>query len=214
MNKLNSLSGLISGTALLSLLGAPLAAHASTWEVDAAHSQAQFSVRHLMVSNVRGVFTKVTGTVNLNDADLTKSNLDVQIDASTIDTREAKRDEHLRSPDFFDVAKFPKLTFKSTQITKQGEGKYSVAGDLTMHGVTKPVTLATELSAEIKDPWGNTKRGATATATISRKDFGLTWNKALEAGGVAVGDEVKITIDVELQKKADAPAGKPAAKSK
>lgn len=214
MSDKRTLFSLAAATAFGMLFGAP--AHASTWELDGTHSAAQFSVRHMMISTVRGDFGKVAGTVNLDDKDLTKSSVDIAIDASTINTREPKRDEHLRSPEFFDVGKFPKITFKSTQITKQSEGKYAVAGDLTIHGVTKPVTLATELSPEVKDPWNNQRRGVTATTKISRKDFGLTWNKALEAGGVAVSDEVNITIDVELVKKADAGAAapKPAGKTK
>jgi polyisoprenoid-binding protein YceI len=209
---MNRLLSVVSGTALLSLLAVPLVARASTWEVDSAHSSAQFSVRHLMVSNVRGEFGKVAGTVNLNDTDPTKSTVEVEIDATSVNTREPKRDEHLRSPDFFDVAKFPKITFKSTQISKVTEGKYSLVGNLTIHGVTKPVTLTTELSPEIKDPWGNVKRGGTATTTINRKDFGLTWNKALEAGGVVVGDAVNIVVDVELARKGDKPEGPAGAK--
>ncbi|MFO0572867.1 MAG: YceI family protein [Polyangia bacterium] len=209
---MNRLLSVVSGTALLSLLASPLVARASTWEIDSAHSSAQFSVRHLMVSNVRGEFGKVAGTVNLNDSDPTKSTVEVEIDATSINTREAKRDEHLRSPDFFDVAKFPKISFKSTQISKVTDGKYSVVGNLTIHGVTKPVTLTTELSPEIKDPWGNVKRGGTATTTVNRKDFGLTWNKALETGGVVVGDAVNIVVDVELARKGDKPEGPAGAK--
>jgi polyisoprenoid-binding protein YceI len=207
MNKNGLMYSLTAATAFGMLLGTP--ALASTWEIDGSHSAAQFSVRHLMVSNVRGEFGKVSGTVSLDDKDVTKSSVDVSIDVASINTREPKRDEHLRSPDFFDVAKYPKMTFKSTGITKQADGKYAIAGNLTLHGVTKPITLVTELSPEVKDPWNNVRRGATGTATLSRKDFGLTWNKALEAGGVAVGDEVKITVDVEMVKKADAAPAKP-----
>lgn len=212
MSNKRTIYSLTAATAFGLLLGSP--AHAATWELDGTHSAAQFSVKHMMISTVRGDFGKVTGTVNLDDKDLTKSSLDIAIDASTINTREPKRDEHLRSPDFFDVGKFPKITFKSTQITKQSDGKYAVTGDLTLHGVTKPVTLTTELSAEVKDPWNNVRRGATGTTKISRKDFGLTWNKALEAGGVAVSDEVNITVDVELVKKADAGTAAPKAAGK
>ncbi|MFO0726022.1 MAG: YceI family protein [Myxococcota bacterium] len=192
----------------LSTLGASLAltlvtgaAQASTWEVDSSHTAAQFSVRHLMVSNVRGEFSKVTGTVELDDKDVSKSKVKVEIDVSTVNTREPKRDEHLKSAEFFDVAKFPKMTFKSKSVTKAGGG-FKVVGDLSIHGVTKEVTLDVEGTlAEVKDPWGNVKTGLTATTKIKREDFGLTWNKALEAGGVVVGSDVAITLDVELTKK-------------
>lgn len=190
------------GFALLASIATSGLARASSWEIDGAHSSAQFSIKHLMVSNVRGEFSKVAGTLNLDDKDITKSSVDVSIDVNTINTREAKRDAHLKSPDFFDAAKFPALTFKSKKVEKAGADKLKVTGDLTIHGVTKEVVLNVEgPSAEIKDPFGNTRRGATATAKINRKDFGLNWNKALEAGGVLVGEEVNITIDVELLKK-------------
>jgi polyisoprenoid-binding protein YceI len=185
------------------VLAAAGTALASDWELDPSHTTAQFSVRHMMVSTVRGQFGKVTGTVNLDDKDLTHSKLQVTIDASTIDTHEPKRDAHLKSPDFFDVAKFPNITFASTKVEKGAKGKFKVTGDLTMHGVTKPVVLAVDpLSAAVKNPWGKTVRGTSATATINRKDWGLGWNKALEAGGVLVGDEVQIQIDAELSEKA------------
>lgn len=191
----------------------PSIAGASTWEIDTAHSTANFSVRHMMVSNVKGTFGNVKGTINLDDKDVTKSTVEATIDTTTIDTREAKRDEHLKSPDFFDTAKYPTITFKSTKVAKAGQGKLKVTGDLTMHGVTKPVVLDVEGPAkEIKDPWGNTKSGVAATTKLNRKDFGLGWNKALEAGGVAVGEEVTVSLDLELNKKADAPAAAPAAK--
>ena len=191
-------------------LASAAAASAGEWQVDPAHSSAQFSVRHMMISTVRGQFQKMTGTVNLNEADVTKSAIDITIDAASIDTREPKRDGHLRSPDFFDTEKFPTLTFKSTKIEKAGDGQYSVTGDLTMHGVTHPVTLAVDgPSAPAKNPWGMTVRGVSATGSLSRKDWGLTWNKALEAGGVLVGDEIKLQIDAELAEK---PAAAPAAK--
>jgi polyisoprenoid-binding protein YceI len=187
-------------------IAAPSFAFASTWEIDSSHSNSQFAVKHMMVSNVRGSFGKTTGTVNLDDKDITKSTIEATIDASTINTNEPKRDEHLKSPDFFDVAKFPTITFKSTKVAKAGKN-LNVTGDLTMHGVTKPVTLAVEgPTPETKDAWGNVRRGAVATTKIKRSDFGLTWNKALEAGGVAVGDEVTITLDLEVTKKPDAAA--------
>ena len=183
-------------------LALPSLAGATTWEINPGHSAAQFSVRHLMVSNVRGEFGKVTGTVDIDDKDITKSTVDATIDASTVNTRDEKRDGHLKSPDFFDVAKFPTITFKSKKVAKAGAGKLKVTGDLTIHGVTKEVVLNVEgPSKEAKDPWGNIKSGAEATTKVNRKDFGLTWNKALETGGVVVGDEVSLTIDVELLKK-------------
>jgi polyisoprenoid-binding protein YceI len=195
----------------LAALVAPSFAFASTWEIDSSHSSAQFAVKHMMVSNVRGTFGKTAGTVNLDDKDITKSTIEATIDAATINTNEPKRDEHLKSPDFFDVAKYPTITFKSTKVAKAGKN-LNVTGDLTMHGVTKPVTLAVEgPTPETKDAWGNVRRGAVATTKIKRSDFGLTWNKALEAGGVAVGDEVTITLDLEVTKKAEASAA-PAAK--
>lgn len=183
-------------------LSVPSLALAADYEIDASHSSAQFAVKHMMVTNVRGEFTKLSGTVNLDDKDLKKSKIEATIDATTINTREPKRDEHLRSPDFFDTAKHPTITFKSTAVKKKGPGKYQVDGDLTMRGVTKKVVLDVESpDTEVKDPWGNTKRGAVATTRINRKDFGLTWNKALEAGGMVVGDEVQVTIDLELNRK-------------
>lgn len=188
-------------TAALPMLVGVGAVRAGGWEIDGAHSGAHFSVRHLMVSNVRGDLSKITGTLNLDDKDISKSTVEATIDASTVSTGEPKRDEHLRSADFFDVAKFPQLTFKSTKVEKAGD-RLKVTGNLTIHGVTKSVTLDVEpLSPEVKDPWGNVKRGASATTKISRKEFGLGWNKALETGGVVVGDEVSIQIDLELNKK-------------
>ncbi len=188
-------------TALFAL-ALPGLAGATNWEIDPVHSAAQFSVRHLMVSNVRGEFGKVTGSVNLDDKDITKSTVEATIDATTVNTREEKRDQHLKSAEFFDVAKFPTLTFKSKKVAKAGTNKLKVTGDLTLHGVTKEVVLNVEGPAKAsKDPYGNTKSGASATTKISRKDFGLVWNKALETGGVAVGDEVTIIIDVELLNK-------------
>jgi polyisoprenoid-binding protein YceI len=186
-------------------LAAPSLALAADYDIDPAHSAASFSVRHLMVSNVRGEFGKVTGSLTLDEKDVTKSSVVATIDATTLNTREPKRDEHLKSPDFFDVAQYPTLTFKSTKVEKAGKGQLKVTGDLTMHGVTKPVVLYVEgPGAEVKDPWGNTKRGFTATTKLNRKDFGLSWNKALETGGVAVGEEVAVTLDLELTRKAAA----------
>ena len=152
----------------------------------------------MMISTVRGEFTKLSGTAVIDDKNLAKSTVEASIEAGSISTRMDKRDEHLRSPDFLDTAKFATIAFKSTEVKKAGEGKYKVTGNLTLHGVTKPVVLDVESPAtELKDPYGNTKRGAVATTTINRKDFGLNWNKAVEAGGVMVGDDIAITIDVE-----------------
>jgi len=168
------------------------------WNIDGSHSTAEFSVRHLMITNVKGRFGTLSGTVDYDPEKPEASQIDVTIDATSIDTRDEKRDAHLRSPDFFDVEKFPSLTFKSTSVKKTDDG-FAATGDLTIHGVTKPVTLEVEgPSDQNKDPWGNTRIGASATAKINRKDFGLNWNAALEAGGVLVGEQVKISIEVSL----------------
>jgi len=186
----------------LSLLVAAAPSMASTWELDAAHSSVQFAVSHLMVSTVRGTFNKFSGTIELDESDPSKSTVEATIDVASIDTREAKRDEHLKNADFFDVAKYPTITFKSTSVSKTGGGKYRVRGDLTMHGVTKEVSLEASGSPKpFQDPFGNTKLGGAVRGRINRKDFGMTWNKSLDSGGVVVGDEVTITIDVELVKK-------------
>ena len=175
------------------------------WQIDPAHSAAHFSVRHLMISNVRGEFTKLTGTATTNPSDHTKSSLDVTIEAASINTREPQRDDHLRSADFFDVAKYPTLTFRSTRIEALSADHFKVTGDLTIHGVTKTVALDVEgPTPAVKDPWGNLRTGASATTKINRKDFGLVWNGVTEAGGVMVGDEIKIELEVELVQKAPA----------
>lgn len=173
----------------------------SSWKMDSAHSHAQFKVRHMMISNVKGEFAGMNGTLDLNEADLTKAKVQATIDVATINTREPQRDAHLKSADFLDVDKFPTLSFTSTRITKKGEEEYSVAGDLTIHGVTRNVTFEVEgPTAPMKDPWGNTRIGLSAAAKINRKDFGLVWNASLETGGVLVGDEVHITVDAEFVK--------------
>jgi polyisoprenoid-binding protein YceI len=169
------------------------------WDVDQAHSHAQFGVRHMMVSTVRGTFDKLSGTVSIDENDPTRSKIDIQIDANTVNTREPKRDAHLRSADFFDVEKHPTITFKSTAIERAGQGAYRVTGDLSMHGITKSVTLAVEgPTAEQKTPWGTITRGLSATGKVNRKDWGLNWNAAIEAGGVLVGEDVQITFEAEL----------------
>jgi len=187
--------------AALTALAMSSLASASNWEIDPAHSAAQFSVRHMMVSNVRGEFGKMSGWVNLDDKDLSRSTAEATIDTTTINTREPKRDNHLKSADFFDVEKYPTITFKSTSFKKVGPEKYKVGGDLTLHGVTKPVVLDVEAPDAVSKVQGTERRGATATTTLNRKDFGLVWNKPVETGGVMVGDQVVITLDLELVKK-------------
>ena len=174
---------------------------AGTWDIDPIHSHAQFKVKHMMISNVKGEFTAVTGKLELNSSDITKSKVEASIDAATINTREVQRDAHLKSADFLDVEKFPVLTFKSTRVSKTGTDELAVEGDLSIHGVTRNVVFEVEgPSASMKDPWGNTRIGIEATTRIKRKDFGLTWNAALETGGIMVGEEVTITLDAEFIK--------------
>jgi polyisoprenoid-binding protein YceI len=173
----------------------------TTWNLDPAHSVAEFKIKHMMISNVKGQFTGITGVLTLDEADVTNSRIEASIDAASIQTREAQRDAHLKSADFFDVEKFPTLHFKSGRVTRTGDGELAVEGDLSIHGVTRPVVFAVEgPTPPAKDPWGNIRIGLSATTKISRKDFGLTWNAALETGGILVGDEVTITLDVELIK--------------
>jgi polyisoprenoid-binding protein YceI len=171
----------------------------SNWQIDPAHASIEFKVRHLMVAWVKGTFTTVAGSVEFDEADLARAQARVTIDAASINTHNAKRDEHLRSADFLAVADYPTITFVSSKVMVADGTPRQLVGELTIRGVTREVTLEIdELTPPIKDPWGNTRRGATATAEINRRDFGLTWNKALEAGGVVVGDEVKIALDIEL----------------
>jgi len=185
----------------VAIMALPAMATATSWNIDADHSNVGFSVSHLMVSKVKGNFNKYTGVVDINDKDITKSKVDVTIDASSINTNVQKRDEHLKSPDFFDVAKYPTVTFVSKKWTRASKGALKVTGDLTIHGITKPVVLnVAPFSKESKDPWGNLRRGTSASTTINRKDYGLVWNQALETGGVAVGEEVNISLDVEMIK--------------
>lgn len=186
--------------AALPLLIAGLAhADAAEWKLDAGHTSVGFTVPHLVVSSVEGRFKEATAKISLDEADLTKSQVAVEINAASVDTGDTKRDEHLKSPDFFDVKKFPKLTFKSTKIAKAGAG-YKLTGDLTIRDVTKSVTLDATLSAPIKTPWGNHARAARVSGKIKRSDFGLKWNKALEAGGVLVGEEVTLNVIAEVTK--------------
>jgi polyisoprenoid-binding protein YceI len=172
----------------------------TTWNVDPTHAELGFAVRHLMLSTVRGRFGAVTGTVKVDEANPRNSKIDVTIDVNSIDTRQEMRDNHLRSADFFDVENHPTLHFVSKRIDGDTTGEFKVTGDLTIRGTTREVTLDVSLQGQGKDPWGNERAGFEATGKIKRSDFGLTWNQALEAGGVAVGDEVKISIDVELVK--------------
>jgi polyisoprenoid-binding protein YceI len=189
------------------LAGAAAQAQQEVWEIDPAHSSAQFSVRHMMVSNVRGEFSKLSGRVVTGGKGLEGVRVEAAIDATTIDTRNEGRDKHLRSEDFFDVAKYPTIEFTSTRIEPASEGTFRLIGNLTMHGVTKEIALdGTGPSAEIKDQRGVSHIGASATGKINRKDFNLMWNRALDGGGVVVGDEVSIVIDVELIKRSQ-PSG-------
>src|SRR5688572_1675907 len=169
----------------------------TTWAIDAGHSNVEFAVRHLMISTVRGRFPDVIGTVELDAEDPANSIVDVAVNVASIDTRQEQRDEHLRSADFFDVATFPALTFKSTRVRRDGDD-FQVDGYLTIRGVTRPVTLHATEEGRTRDPWGGERIGFSVSTKINRRDFGLTWNQVLEAGGFAVGDEVKITVDVEL----------------
>ncbi|HXX66402.1 MAG TPA: YceI family protein [Polyangiaceae bacterium] len=184
------------------LLASPGIVFGATWDIDPVHSAVGFSVRHMMVSTVHGSFGKYTAWVSIDDADIAKSTAHIEIDAASISTGNDKRDDHLRSADFFDVAHFPKIVFDSTRVERRGQASLSLTGNLTIRNVTRPVVLdVSGLTGEVKDPWGGTRRGATATTKISRKDFGLNWNKALDTGGVVVGDEVTIVLEVELTKK-------------
>lgn len=173
----------------------------TTWTIDPVHSVAEFKVKHMMITNVKGRFTDVKGTLELDPADVTKSKITATIGAASIDTHDADRDTHLKSADFFDVEKFPTLTFTSTRVIDTESGDLKVEGDLTIHGVTHQVVFRVDGPSEPgKDPWGNTRIGWSATTKINRKDYGLTWNAALEAGGLLVGDEVTITLDVQAVK--------------
>ncbi|MDZ4767547.1 MAG: YceI family protein [Chloroflexota bacterium] len=167
------------------------------WTLDPGHTTAEFSARHLMVTTVRGRFAPPTGTIDFDPANPSAATVEATIDATTLTSGLADRDGHLKSPDFLDVANFPNITFKSTNVAVTGEGTANVTGDLTIRGVTKPITLAVEFTGTAKDPWGGTRAGFTAETKINREDWGLTWNVALEAGGVLVGKDIKLTIDAE-----------------
>jgi polyisoprenoid-binding protein YceI len=173
----------------------------STWNIDAAHSVAEFKVKHMMISNVKGQFTRVSGVLNLNEADVAQSEVEAHIDAASISTGDDQRDGHLKTAEFLDVEKFPTLSFKSDRIAQTGNGELTAEGDLTIHGVTRRVRFHVEgPTAPGKDPWGKTRIGVSATTKINRKDFGLTWNATLETGGILVGEEVTITLDVQFVK--------------
>jgi polyisoprenoid-binding protein YceI len=173
----------------------------STWNIDPAHTSAEFKVKHMMIANVKGHFSKISGALTLDESDLANSRVETTIGAASIETRDEQRDAHLKSPDFFDVEKFPTLHFKSTDISIIDEGELSVEGDLTIREVTRKVRFEVEgPTPPTKDPWGNTRVAISASAKINRKDFGLTWNAALETGGILVGDEVTITLEAEFVK--------------
>ena len=173
----------------------------TTWKLDPAHSHAEFKVKHMMISNVKGSFNGLSGTLTEHATDATLSSVEASIDVATVNTGDAQRDAHLKSADFFDVEKYPTMTFKSTSVKPNGDGGYNVTGDLSLHGQTRQQTFVVEgPSAPGKDPWGNTRIGLSATAKISRKDFGLNWNAALETGGILVGDDVHITLEVQFIK--------------
>ena len=184
---------------LATILTLPAGAASTPWKIDPQHSSAQFAVRHMAVSTVRGAFSKLDGTMLLDDTDITKSSVEVTIDVSTVDTREPDRDKDLRSERFFDVAHFPTMAFKSKKVEQIAPGKLKVTGDLTIRGTTKEVVLDVEgPTAPVKDPWGNQRLAVTATTKVNRQDFGVKWNATLDGGGVVVGDDVNITIDAEL----------------
>ena len=189
--------------ALAGVLAVSAAATTTTWQIDPQHTAAGFAVKHLMISTVRGQFKGVTGTVNWDDQDISKSTVDITIDANTVDTSEPKRDADLKSDKFFDVVKYPTITFKSKNIEQVSAGKLKITGDLTIHGVTKEAVLDVEgPTPPVKDPWGNTRVAANATTKVNRQDFGVKWNANMDGGGVVVGDDVAITIDLEMIKKA------------
>jgi len=173
----------------------------TTWNIDPVHSVAEFKVKHMMISNVKGQFTAITGVINLDENDVTNSHVEATIETASVNTRDAQRDAHLKSPDFFDVENYPTLTFRSTRISRTAGGELAVEGDLTIRGVTRKVAFDVEgPTPPAKDPWGNTRRGLSAATRINRKDFGLTWNAALETGGILVGDDVTLTLDVQVVK--------------
>jgi polyisoprenoid-binding protein YceI len=198
----HSLARIAVTAGFAALLSLPASAATSTWQIDPQHTAAQFSVKHLAISTVRGGFSKVTGTVIFDDKDVSKSTVDVTIDVSTVDTREPNRDKDLKSDHFFDVEHYPTMTFKSKKVEQVSPGKLKVTGDLTIHGVTKEVVLDVDgPTAPVKDPWGNQRIAVNATTKINRQDYGVKWNATMDNGGVVVADDVSITIDAELVQK-------------
>ena len=183
----------------LSLISAQALAETSEWAVDASHAHVGFSVPHMVVSETEGEFKTFSGKVQLDEQDLTKSTVEFTIDVNSLNTDSADRDKHLKSPDFFDAAKYPQITFKSTKIKKAGK-VFKVTGDLTIKGVTKPVTLDVTLSEAVQNPWGKQVRGVKVAGLIKREDFGVSWNKTLDKGGVVVGNDVTLDIKLELNK--------------
>ncbi len=188
------------------LLAIPLALAAATYQIDPAHSTAGFTVRHMMVSNVSGEFARLSGTVEYDSASIAQARIDVVIDAASVNTRNEKRDQHLKSEDFFDVANHPTITFRSKRVEKIADGQLRATGDLTIRGVTKEVVLSVEGPTQEIQAQGAYRMGASATTRINRKDFGVNWNRALDAGGVVVSEDVRINIEVELMRKAQPPA--------
>jgi polyisoprenoid-binding protein YceI len=197
-----AMKGLISSILVVFALMLPVYTHGATWQIDPDHSSFQFKVRHMTVSNVRGEFKKARGVVTIDDNDITNLKVELALDAGSVNTDHAKRDDHLRSVDFLDVAKYPTITFVSKKVTKVDENRLKVIGDLSIRGITREITVDIEgPTPEVKDPGGNIRRGATGTSKINRKDFGVAWNKVLDSGGLVVGDEVNISVEVEMVKK-------------
>jgi len=187
---------LVSALALPSL--------AATWEIDDTHTAAKFKIRHLMVSNVYGQITGAKGSLEMDEKDPSKTKGTITLDVATINTNNEKRDAHLKGEDFFEVSKFPTITYQITKVSKAKNGKYKMEGDLTLKGITKPIALKdVEITPTVKDPWGGTRRGLAGTTTVNRKDFGLTWNKAMDGGGVVIGDSVEIEVAAELKQLAE-----------
>jgi polyisoprenoid-binding protein YceI len=195
----HSIGRLAVSTAIAVAFSLPASAAASTWKIDPAHSSAQFAVKHLAISTVRGAFSSVNGSINFDDKDVTKSTVDVTIDVNSVDTRQPDRDKDLKSDKFFDAANYPSITFKSTKVEQAAAGKLKVTGDLTIRGTTKSVVLDVDgPTAPMKDPWANNRAAASATTKVNRQDYGVKWNAKLDNGGVVVGDDVAIVIDVEM----------------
>jgi polyisoprenoid-binding protein YceI len=202
LRRKQAMKGLMRSILVVFALTIPVHTHAATWQIDPDHSNFQFKVRHMTVSNVRGEFNKARGVVIIDDNDITNLKVELTLDAASINTDQAKRDDHLRSEDFFYVAKYPTITFVSKKVTKVDENRLKVIGDLSIRGVSKEITVDVEgPTPEVKDPGGNIRRGATGTLKINRKDFGIAWNKVLDSGGLVVGDEVNISVEVEMVRK-------------